>query len=70
MTAIILSVLKLGFGSLRVDEEEEFEGLDLSQHSESAYTSVSSGSVLSPAGAMGGHHSVSIGPLTESSKLA
>ncbi len=69
MTVIILSVLKLVFGSLRVDEEEEYEGLDLSQHSESAYTSVSSGSVLSPAG-MGGHHAVSIGALTESSKLA
>src|SRR5690606_24552588 len=36
-TAIILFVLKLFFGSLRVSEEEEIEGLDLSQHSESAY---------------------------------
>lgn len=70
MTVIILSVLKLVFGSLRVDEEEEFEGLDLSQHSESAYTSVSSGSVLSATGGMGSHHAVSMGTLTESSKLA
>ena len=35
------------FGSLRVDEEEEFEGLDLSQHSESAY-GFAGGSVVSP----------------------
>ena len=31
-------MLKLVFGSLRVAEEEEVEGLDLSQHSESAYS--------------------------------
>jgi len=37
MTVIILSALKLVFGSLRVEEEDEVEGLDLSQHSESAY---------------------------------
>ncbi|CAG0973452.1 partial Ammonium transporter, partial [Myxococcaceae bacterium] len=37
MTFVILSVLKIGFGSLRVDAEDEAEGLDLSQHSESAY---------------------------------
>ncbi|MEW6270899.1 MAG: ammonium transporter [Thermodesulfobacteriota bacterium] len=36
-TFVILSVLKLAFGSLRVAEEDEIEGLDLSQHSESAY---------------------------------
>jgi Amt family ammonium transporter len=33
----ILSALKLVFGSLRPSEEDEFTGLDLSQHSESAY---------------------------------
>ena len=33
----ILSVLKLVFGSLRVSDEAEFEGLDVSEHSESAY---------------------------------
>jgi len=38
MTVIILSVLKLVFGSLRVDEESEAEGLDLSEHSEAAYS--------------------------------
>ena len=37
MTFVILSVLKLAFGSLRVEAEDEAEGLDLSQHSESAY---------------------------------
>jgi Amt family ammonium transporter len=37
-TAVILAGLKLAFGSLRVDEEDEVGGLDLSQHSESAYS--------------------------------
>jgi len=46
-TFIILSVLKLFFGSLTVDEEDEIEGLDLSQHSESAY-GFSSGSSFTP----------------------
>jgi Amt family ammonium transporter len=36
-TAVILFLLQMVFGSLRVPEEEEFEGLDLTQHSESAY---------------------------------
>ena len=39
MTVIILSALKLVFGSLRVDPEGEADGLDLSEHSEAAYTS-------------------------------
>jgi Amt family ammonium transporter len=39
-TFIILSVLKMFFGSLRPTDEEEFEGLDLSQHSESAYSGI------------------------------
>ncbi len=34
---MILTVLKIVFGSLRVSEEEEFNGLDLSSHEESAY---------------------------------
>ena len=38
-TAGILFVLKLAFGDLRVTEEQEFEGLDLAEHSETAYTS-------------------------------
>jgi len=37
MTAIILTVLRLAFGGLKVDEESEEAGLDLSAHSESAY---------------------------------
>jgi Amt family ammonium transporter len=36
-TFLILTVLKLVFGSLRVSDDEEFNGLDLSSHSESAY---------------------------------
>ena len=37
MTFLILSGLKLVFGSLRTDAEAEHEGLDLAEHSESAY---------------------------------
>jgi Amt family ammonium transporter len=37
-TFVLLRLLKLVFGSLRVDDEAEFNGLDLSEHSESAYT--------------------------------
>ncbi|HVN38944.1 MAG TPA: ammonium transporter [Myxococcota bacterium] len=37
MSFAILSVLKMVFGSLRVSDEQEFEGLDVSEHSESAY---------------------------------
>ena len=36
-TFVILTILKLVFGSLRVTDEEEYNGLDLSSHSESAY---------------------------------
>ena len=36
-TFLILSLLKLVFGNLRVSEESETQGLDLSEHSESAY---------------------------------
>jgi Amt family ammonium transporter len=38
LTVIILSILKLVFGDLRASEEAEFEGLDIAEHSESAYT--------------------------------
>jgi Amt family ammonium transporter len=44
-TAAILTVLRVVFGSLRVTEEAEQEGLDLSEHSESAYA-LSSGGVV------------------------
>jgi Amt family ammonium transporter len=36
-TLLILVVLRAIFGSLRVSEEEEAAGLDLSEHSEAAY---------------------------------
>jgi Amt family ammonium transporter len=38
LTFVILSALRLLFGDLRVDAEGEYEGLDLAEHSESAYT--------------------------------
>jgi ammonium transporter, Amt family len=54
-TLILLMVLKMVFGSLRVSEEEEFEGLDISQHSENAYSLGSGGSIAEPMRAsMGG----------------
>ena len=37
-TLVILGALQLLFGSLRVTDEEEVEGLDFSQHGENAYT--------------------------------
>jgi Amt family ammonium transporter len=37
-TIVILVVLKAIFGTLRVEDEEEFVGLDQAEHSESAYT--------------------------------
>jgi Amt family ammonium transporter len=36
-TLVILLLLRAIFGSLRLNEEAEFEGVDLSEHSESAY---------------------------------
>ena len=38
MTIAILLVLRALFGSLRLSEEAEFDGVDLSEHSETAYT--------------------------------
>jgi Amt family ammonium transporter len=52
VTFVILSALRLVFGSLRVSEEDEFEGLDVTQHSESAYTL---GGGASMGGGGGGH---------------
>ena len=37
LTLVILIVMKAIMGDLRVSEEDEHEGLDLSQHSETAY---------------------------------
>jgi Amt family ammonium transporter len=45
MSIGILLVLKMVFGSLRVSDEAEFEGLDISEHSESAYSFSSGASV-------------------------
>jgi hypothetical protein len=51
------------FGSLRVSEEDEFEGLDLSQHSESAY-GISAGASIAPeAGSAGGMTAPAIQPI-------
>jgi Amt family ammonium transporter len=52
-TFAILTALKLVFGSLRVEDEEEFAGLDISQHSENAYVF-----------ATGGYESASMGAAT------
>jgi Amt family ammonium transporter len=43
LTVVILVALSAIFGPLRVDEDDEFQGLDLSQHSESAYVFGSAG---------------------------
>jgi Amt family ammonium transporter len=42
-TIAILLALRMVMGSLRAEEEDEFQGLDLSQHSESAYVFGSAG---------------------------
>ena len=52
-TFVILYAIKLVMG-LRVSEEDEFEGLDVSQHSESAY-SFGGGSTMGGAVAGGAH---------------
>ena len=39
VSAVLFYLLKLVFGNLRVSDEEEFEGVDLVEHSEAAYTS-------------------------------
>ena len=45
-SAVILFGLKIVFGDLRPSVEEEVEGLDLSQHSETAYANVPSGTFV------------------------
>jgi len=39
VTAVIVFAMRAAFGDLRVSHEQEFEGLDLAEHSETAYTS-------------------------------
>ncbi len=46
-TLIILFVLRAVFGDLRVDQEAEHEGLDLAEHSETAYSFAAGGSTTS-----------------------
>jgi Amt family ammonium transporter len=50
-TAIILGILSVVFGGLRVSDEDEVTGLDLSQHSESAYSGVAESGTM-----VGSHH--------------
>jgi ammonia channel protein AmtB len=57
MTLGILLALKVVFGSLRVGEEAEFEGLDVAAHSESAYSF--GGGASFPAGASHGEAAAS-----------
>ena len=54
-TAGILLALQLLFGSLRVPEEAELEGLDLSEHSESAYGFAGGGVVAPEMGTQAAH---------------
>jgi Amt family ammonium transporter len=70
MTLIILTALRLAFGSMRVSEEEEVEGLDLSQHSEGAYALGAGSSAITGVGTMGDEQTVPLARvLTESRKL-
>ena len=57
MTVAILGALKAVFGSLRVDDEAEIEGLDLAEHGESAYGTMG-GIVMAPES--GGHGALSV----------
>ncbi len=66
MTVVIASALKLVFGSLRVAEEAEYEGLDLAEHSESAYTTSGGSSILVPAPAAAGSEALAPGVLAHS----
>jgi Amt family ammonium transporter len=52
-TLAILVALRVAFGSLRVSDEAEFEGLDLSEHSESAYGLATTGAVAVETSALG-----------------
>jgi Amt family ammonium transporter len=66
MTVAILSVMKLFFGSLRVAEEAEYEGLDLSEHSESAYTLGGGSSIVVPVPGAPGSEALAPGVLAHS----
>jgi Amt family ammonium transporter len=52
-TLVILVALRAVFGTLRLDEESEFDGIDLAEHSETAYVfGTASGTSTSHASAM------------------
>jgi Amt family ammonium transporter len=52
-TLVILVALRAVFGTLRLDEESEFDGIDLAEHSETAYVfGTASGTTASHASAM------------------
>jgi Amt family ammonium transporter len=59
-TAVILLGLRFVFGSLRVAEEAEIEGLDLSEHSESAYGLMGVGSFAPEMTSQGGTLAMSL----------
>jgi Amt family ammonium transporter len=60
-TLVILVLLRMAFGNLRLDEEAEFEGVDLAEHSESAYVfGAASGSATSHMEASGSSVGVSV----------
>ena len=52
-TFVILKALAIVMGSLRVEDEMEYEGLDLAEHSESAYAMGGTSLVEKPAAASG-----------------
>jgi ammonia channel protein AmtB len=63
-TLVILLVLRALFGDLRVDDESEFEGLDLAEHSESAYV------FGSASGSPAAHAAVMAQPVTAAASSA
>jgi hypothetical protein len=62
---VILGVLKIVFGSLRVGEEEEIEGLDFSEHGESAYSSPGGLAMAPEAAGHGAPISIPMGTLRQ-----
>jgi Amt family ammonium transporter len=61
-TIVILYALKLVFGNLRLDEEAEFVGVDLSEHSETAYVfGAASGTAVSHIEGAASHAHAGIG---------
>ena len=55
VTLLILVGMRAVMGSLRVSDEDEFEGLDLAEHSETAYVfGATSGSPVSHGAAVAG----------------